>query len=59
VLTSGGHNAGIVSEPGHPHRHFRMRVREAGGHTFGPDEWERDTVPQCDGPGRLDRFREE
>ncbi len=24
VLTSGGHNAGIVSEPGHPHRHFRM-----------------------------------
>jgi polyhydroxyalkanoate synthase len=46
VLTSGGHNAGIVSEPGHPHRHFRMRVREAGGHTFGPDEWEQDTVPQ-------------
>ena len=46
VLTSGGHNAGIVSEPGHPHRHFRMRVRETGGHTFGPDEWEHDTVPQ-------------
>lgn len=23
VLTSGGHNAGIVSELGHPHRHFR------------------------------------
>nr|WP_294516901.1 alpha/beta fold hydrolase [uncultured Rhodopila sp.] len=46
VLTSGGHNAGIVSEPGHPHRHFRMRAREAGGHTFGPDEWEQDTVPQ-------------
>ena len=30
VLTSGGHNAGIVSEPGHPHRHFRIRVRDAG-----------------------------
>jgi polyhydroxyalkanoate synthase len=46
VLTSGGHNAGIVSEPGHPHRHFRIRVRDAGAHTLGPDEWERDTAPQ-------------
>ncbi|WGJ13245.1 alpha/beta fold hydrolase [Methylocapsa sp. D3K7] len=46
VLTSGGHNAGIVSEPGHPHRHFRIRVRGAGTRTLGPDEWERDTVPQ-------------
>ncbi|WP_226624266.1 PHA/PHB synthase family protein [Alloyangia pacifica] len=24
VLTSGGHNAGIVSEPGHPRRHYRI-----------------------------------
>lgn len=46
VLTSGGHNAGIVSEPGHPHRHFRIRVRDAGGHTLGPDEWQRDAAPQ-------------
>jgi polyhydroxyalkanoate synthase subunit PhaC len=46
VLTSGGHNAGIVSEPGHPHRHFRIRVRDAGGRTLGPDEWERDTHSQ-------------
>ena len=46
VLTSGGHNAGIVSEPGHSHRHFRIRVRDAGAHTLGPDEWERDTAPQ-------------
>ena len=36
VLTSGGHNAGIVSEPGHPHRHFRIRVRDAGARTLGP-----------------------
>ena len=48
VLTSGGHNAGIVSEPGHPHRHFRLRVREVGGRTLGPDEWEHDT-PARDG----------
>ncbi len=48
VLTSGGHNAGIVSEPGHAHRHFRMHTRAAGGHTRGPDEWERHT-PSRDG----------
>ncbi|WP_406867085.1 PHA/PHB synthase family protein [Paraburkholderia fungorum] len=29
VLTSGGHNAGIVSEPGHPGRHYRWANREA------------------------------
>jgi polyhydroxyalkanoate synthase subunit PhaC len=46
VLTSGGHNAGIVSEPGHPHRHFRIRVRDAGAHTLGPEEWQRETAPQ-------------
>jgi len=32
-----------VLQPGHPHRHFRIRVRDAGGRTLGPDEWERDT----------------
>jgi polyhydroxyalkanoate synthase len=46
VLTSGGHNAGIVSEPGHPRRHFRLRTREAGGRTLGPEEWEADTPLQ-------------
>ncbi|MCU4117927.1 PHA/PHB synthase family protein [Variovorax sp. N23] len=39
VLTSGGHNAGIVSPPGHPHRHYRMLRREAGGSYVAPDEW--------------------
>jgi polyhydroxyalkanoate synthase len=43
ILTSGGHNAGIVSEPGHPHRHFRINTRQAGAHTRGPDDWQRDT----------------
>ncbi|SFK64140.1 polyhydroxyalkanoate synthase [Methylocapsa palsarum] len=46
VLTSGGHNAGIVSEPGHPRRHFRIRVRDAGARTLDPDEWEHDTAPR-------------
>ena len=46
VLTSGGHNAGIVSEPGHPGRHFRIDTRAAGTRTRGPDEWQRDTPVQ-------------
>lgn len=43
VLTSGGHNAGIVSEPGHKGRHFRIRLRPAQGKTLGPEEWLKQT----------------
>ena len=39
VLTSGGHNAGIVSEPGHPHRNYRFKSAWAGDNRVGPDEW--------------------
>ncbi|MFO1151852.1 MAG: alpha/beta fold hydrolase [Alsobacter sp.] len=39
VLTSGGHNAGIVSEPGHPHRRFRMRHAPHGEPYLDPDAW--------------------
>lgn len=39
VLTSGGHNAGIVSEPGHPHRSYRIATRPLGGPALGADEW--------------------
>ena len=39
VLTSGGHNAGIVSPPGHPHRHYQLLERAAGGAYVAPDEW--------------------
>lgn len=46
VLTSGGHNAGVVSPPGHPHRHFRVRQRPAGEHYLGPDEWLAATPPR-------------
>ncbi len=31
ALTTGGHNAGIVSEPGHPHRSYRLATRPADG----------------------------
>ncbi|MCO5090961.1 MAG: alpha/beta fold hydrolase [Bosea sp.] len=39
VLTSGGHNAGIVSEPGHPGRHYRIMQKKHGDICLGPDEW--------------------
>jgi len=37
VLTSGGHNAGIVNPPGHPHRRFRLIARPANGLYPDPD----------------------
>ena len=40
VLTSGGHNAGIVSEPGHAHRHYHMGTRPAHGSWQEPDQWQ-------------------
>ncbi len=39
VLVSGGHNAGIVSEPGHPHRSYRELERKAGTPYRSPDQW--------------------
>ena len=39
VLTNGGHNAGIVSEPGRPHRYFQALERPAGGNYIPPDDW--------------------
>lgn len=39
VLTSGGHNAGIVSEPGHPRRHHRVALQREGDCVLGPDQW--------------------
>jgi polyhydroxyalkanoate synthase len=39
VLTSGGHNAGIVSEPGHPNRHYRISTRPADGRYVDPEVW--------------------
>jgi polyhydroxyalkanoate synthase subunit PhaC len=44
VLTKGGHNGGILSEPGHPGRHYRLSHRPAGARYAGPDGWQ-DTHP--------------
>src|SRR5262249_43141320 len=46
VLTSGGHNAGILSEPGHPHRHFRMGTRQAGASYLDPEAWFAEHAPK-------------
>jgi polyhydroxyalkanoate synthase subunit PhaC len=44
LLTSGGHNAGIVSEPGHPGRHYRVACKVDRDRYIDPDTWIRQTV---------------
>jgi polyhydroxyalkanoate synthase len=39
VLTSGGHNAGIVSEPGHPRRSYQIETHQEGDVYIDPDQW--------------------
>jgi polyhydroxyalkanoate synthase len=39
LLTSGGHNAGIISEPGHPGRHYRLATKREGEPYVAPEEW--------------------
>lgn len=39
VLTNGGHNAGLVSEPGHPGRRYHVGVRAPGEAYAGADHW--------------------
>jgi polyhydroxyalkanoate synthase len=40
VLTSGGHNAGIVSEPGHPGRSYQVATRRPGDRYLDPETWQ-------------------
>jgi len=39
VLTSGGHNAGIVSEPGRPRRRYRIAFKRYDDLCMTPEEW--------------------
>ena len=48
VLTTGGHNAGIVSEPGHRGRHYVIATRKPGDRYVDPDTWRALATP-CDG----------
>ncbi len=38
-LTKGGHNSGILSEPGHPRRHYRINLKCEGEPFVGPEHW--------------------
>lgn len=46
VLTKGGHNGGILSEPGHRGRHYRIGRRARGAHYLDPDSWVSSHPPQ-------------
>ncbi len=48
VLTSGGHNAGIVSEPGHKGRHYYTAVHPRGDCYIDPERWV-ETAEEHDG----------
>jgi polyhydroxyalkanoate synthase len=39
VLTNGGHNVGIVSEPGRANRHYAFGTRRKGDRYVDPDTW--------------------
>ncbi len=39
LLTSGGHNAGIVCGPVHPKRHYRIKTRRLADPHMAPEEW--------------------
>jgi polyhydroxyalkanoate synthase len=46
LLTSGGHNAGIISGPSHPRRRYRLRTHAPGESYIAPERWLQDTPPE-------------
>jgi polyhydroxyalkanoate synthase subunit PhaC len=48
VLTNGGHNAGIVNEPGHPHRSYQVKTLLKSEKYMNPDIWQ-ETAPNIKG----------
>jgi len=45
ALTNGGHNAGVVSQPGHPRRHFSLHTAHDSDPALTPDEWQEIATP--------------
>jgi polyhydroxyalkanoate synthase len=39
ALTNGGHNAGVLSEPGHRNRRYRIATSRSGDRYEDPDSW--------------------
>ena len=57
VLTTGGHNAGIVSEPGHPNRSYQITTHKRGRSTSGSRYVASHSAQARKGPGgRLGRL---
>jgi polyhydroxyalkanoate synthase len=48
LLTSGGHNAGVVSPPGRAHRQFQIATRSPQDAYIDPETW-LETVPERPG----------
>lgn len=48
VLASGGHNMGVISEPGHPRRSYQIATRKEDDRYIGPTLW-RDQAPKQEG----------
>jgi poly[(R)-3-hydroxyalkanoate] polymerase subunit PhaC len=48
VLTSGGHNAGIVAPPGEQGHSYQVKTKNADAPYVGPEEWLK-TAPRADG----------
>ena len=53
VLASGGHNAGIVSEPGHAHRSYQIATAKHNERYIDPERWAAQT-PTKDGSWWVD-----
>jgi polyhydroxyalkanoate synthase subunit PhaC len=48
ALTNGGHNAGVLSEPGHRRRRYRLATKAQDQHYIDADTWYATNAP-CDG----------
>lgn len=46
VLTNGGHNAGVVSEPGHKGRRYRVQTRQTQNGYLSAEQWKQEAKEQ-------------